>query len=374
MAPASYTTYRVRGIPARLSKDDVKVLIEKALTERATSCDSGTHVEVLVKSLAIDLASPDESVATVSFKNSVETLLEPNEANEWDIDTSDEITLLFDTHFYGCTTLHCPPKEDWRCDLIAISGLNGHAFGSFKKKNGPYMWLRDDLPKKLPGIRVIVYGYDTKLEGSRSFQNISDIGMKFQSAIRVVRRPDPAKPLLLLGHSLGGIVIKEAIHMVRSSQKETDRMSFAAISGIMFFGVPNQGMDIKSLIPIVGDQVNRGFLHTLEHSSPMLRTQAAQFSKDTDKLQCDILNFFETQKSPTAERKEDGKWSMTGPPTVFVDAYSATHGRLNDAGSHQVYPVNRTHGDLVKFDNPHDETYTKFLDFLRSAKANPKAS
>ncbi|GME51093.1 nacht and ankyrin domain containing protein [Neofusicoccum parvum] len=307
MAPANNTTYRVRGIPARLSKDDVKVLIEKTLTESAASCDSETHVEVRVKSLAIDLAFPDESVATVSFKNSVETLLEPNEANKWDIETPDEITLLFDIHFYGCTTLHCPPKEDWTSDLVAISGLNGHAFGSFKNKDSPYMWLRDALPKKLPGIRVVVYGYNTKLEGSQSFQNISDIGLKFQSAIRVIRRPNPAKPLLLLGHSLGGIVIKEAIHMMQSSQEETDRISFEAISGIMFFGVPNQGMNIKSLIPIVGDQVNRGFLHTLEHSSSMLRTQAAQFSKDTDKLQCDILNFFETQESPTAERKEDGK-------------------------------------------------------------------
>lgn len=70
------------------------------------------------------------------------------------------------------------------------------------------MWLRDELPKIRPDIRVIIYGYDTKLQNSQSFQNISDIGSKFHDDIRGVHT-DCRKPLFLLGHSLGGIVIKE---------------------------------------------------------------------------------------------------------------------------------------------------------------------
>lgn len=70
------------------------------------------------------------------------------------------------------------------------------------------MWLRDDLPRRTPKCRVIIYGYDSKLQDSKSFQDITDIGTKFQAAIRSAR-PVQEKPLILLGHSLGGIVIKE---------------------------------------------------------------------------------------------------------------------------------------------------------------------
>ncbi len=33
--------------------------------------------------------------------------------------------------------------------IIAISGLGGHAFGSFKERGGEYMWLQDCLPYDL---------------------------------------------------------------------------------------------------------------------------------------------------------------------------------------------------------------------------------
>ncbi|KAL1623226.1 hypothetical protein SLS56_008394 [Neofusicoccum ribis] len=203
---------------------------------------------------------------------------------------------------YGIARLH---------NVSTISGLNGHAFGSFKKKNSPYMWLRDDLPRDLLEYRVIVYGYDSKLEGSRSIQNLLDIGTKFRNAVREAR-PRPEKPLILLGHSLGGIVIKEALNLVRTGHTDTDRMTFKAIKGIIFFGVPSQGMDISSLIPMVGNQANRGFLHTLGQNSPVLRTQAQRFSAALEDLNCEILSFYETQESPTA-RKNLKKVSTKDP-------------------------------------------------------------
>jgi len=71
--------------------------------------------------------------------------------------------------------------------LIALSGLGGHAFGSFKEKGGSHMWLRDSLPKDLSGMRILIYGYDTQLENSSSTQNIRDLGKKFRSAVNNIR-------------------------------------------------------------------------------------------------------------------------------------------------------------------------------------------
>lgn len=244
------------------------------------------------------------------------------------------------------------------------------------------MWLRDSLPQDFPGCRIIIYGYDTKLQDSRSFQNLLDIGKKFQTAVRQVRQ-DARKPLILLGHSLGGIVMKEAISLMRSSPIDADNLTFAAIRGVIFFGVPNQGMDIRSLIPMVGDQANRGFLHTLDHNSPVLRIQAKEFSAAIGELRCEILNFYETQESPTAHqnvsarlaiitqpqnaniKKEDGTWSMSGSPAVLVDTHSATHGRPDDSQRHRVAPIDCDHSNLIKFGSAYDESYVTVTTFLQ---------
>lgn len=89
---------------------------------------------------------------------------------------------------------------------------------------------------------------------------------------------------------------------MRTSTLLEDRQNFSAINGILFFGVPNQGMDITSLIPMVANQANRGFLHTLESNSPILRMQAQQYSDAITNVRCDVVNFYETKKSPTARK------------------------------------------------------------------------
>jgi hypothetical protein len=49
------------------------------------------------------------------------------------------------------------------------------------------MWLRDSLPNDLPKTRILVYGYDTRLENSASFQSIDDLGIHLRSSINNIR-------------------------------------------------------------------------------------------------------------------------------------------------------------------------------------------
>ena len=49
------------------------------------------------------------------------------------------------------------------------------------------MWLRDSLPFDLKGVRVLLYGYDTSLIGSQTFQSIDDIAIAFCERIRGIR-------------------------------------------------------------------------------------------------------------------------------------------------------------------------------------------
>jgi hypothetical protein len=57
------------------------------------------------------------------------------------------------------------------------------------------MWLQDSLPLDLevsdsdlmPRVRILIYGYDTCLSNSRSFQSITDLAGQFQASLRAIR-------------------------------------------------------------------------------------------------------------------------------------------------------------------------------------------
>lgn len=50
------------------------------------------------------------------------------------------------------------------------------------------MWLRDHLAADTRGARVLLYGHDTKLVKSESFQNVDDIARRLCVDIGSIRR------------------------------------------------------------------------------------------------------------------------------------------------------------------------------------------
>jgi hypothetical protein len=49
------------------------------------------------------------------------------------------------------------------------------------------MWLQDFLPEMVPTARILIYGYDTRLEGSNSYASILDLAKGFLQAVKTVR-------------------------------------------------------------------------------------------------------------------------------------------------------------------------------------------
>lgn len=68
-----------------------------------------------------------------------------------------------------------------------MTGLAGHAFGSWKAKKESDMWLRDFLPEAIPNARILTYGYDTKLPGSQSEASIPDLSRRLLESIKAIR-------------------------------------------------------------------------------------------------------------------------------------------------------------------------------------------
>lgn len=74
------------------------------------------------------------------------------------------------------------------CSVIAVPGLASHAVGSWKASKNNDVWLRDWLPKDVPHIRVILYGYDTTLLKNDSKSSIEDLGRAFLESLETFRR------------------------------------------------------------------------------------------------------------------------------------------------------------------------------------------
>jgi hypothetical protein len=74
------------------------------------------------------------------------------------------------------------------------------------------MWIRDSLPMRLPTVKVFLYGYDSTITNSTSFQNIEDLASTFINMLQAYDLICPSsKPLVFLAHSLGGVVLKQAL-------------------------------------------------------------------------------------------------------------------------------------------------------------------
>ncbi|KAH6851067.1 hypothetical protein B0I37DRAFT_373108 [Chaetomium sp. MPI-CAGE-AT-0009] len=276
--------------------------------------------------------------------------------------------MALDDRFLGITPIYTPSEEHHKLDIIGISGLGGHAFGSFKQRGGEHMWLRDALPYGITGedgrtssARVMIYGYESGLVESQNTQNIEDLAISFHdSLLPLITGTVTPKPIVLIAHSLGGLVVKQALINLSKSRNHDHQRLLAAVYGVVFFGVLHDGMDIRSLVPMVENGPNRFLLESIGNiSSQVLTMQQREFPQALGEDKSEVICFFETLMSPTAV-VIDGKWQMKGPPAVLVNKSSATHCRPWENGPEHICPIDRNHSNMVKF-GPHDHEYEKAL-------------
>ncbi|KIM98677.1 hypothetical protein OIDMADRAFT_31451 [Oidiodendron maius Zn] len=382
-------TWRVRGVPLDFDSKRLAYVLQHhpdlQIVAAANEVDNiNHHTSLEVHTLARDVHC--DQVATVRFRNIPTQLatLEQSDQLPIDISTLPEnihelverkhslqvFGLAIDRHFDDITVLSAPPADKHDLDILAVSGLGGHAFGSFVSKDHGYMWLSESLPRDMPTARVMLYGYESRLQDSTSFANLDDLASSLQIAICRVLRSE-RKHLILIGHSLGGLLIKEALVRIAESDSDSDLVSL--VFGALFFGVPNDGMDIESLIPMVNNQPNRFLLESLHDVNPQILTlQNRSFSRILKQTNFEIFCFYETKQSPTAVKETSGQYKMSGPSRCLVTRTSATSCLPQGVSSDHSVAINRTHSDLVKFSR-HDSEYRKVHYILHHIHARSQA-
>ncbi|KAK6429616.1 hypothetical protein LTR95_014238 [Oleoguttula sp. CCFEE 5521] len=153
-------------------------------------------------------------------------------------------------------------------DIIAVTGLSGHALGSFRSANGTSVWLRDFAPQDIPRARFITYGYDTAVVVSNNNQGVGELAHTLLDGLVSFRHRTQTqqRPLLFVCHSLGGVVLKEALVMSSKVTEPKHKRMLEVMTmtyGLILIGVPNLGLKHSQLETVVKGRANEGFVRDL---------------------------------------------------------------------------------------------------------------
>jgi len=109
---------------------------------------------------------------------------------------------------------------------------------------------------------------------------------------------------MFVGHSLGGLVIKEAIILAARNAKHLRHQDlgdiYTAVVGVIFLGTPHRGSDLESLGQVVASIAKASFrrpntqlLGSLSSNSHILEKQRDDFVTVSKDLQ--VVCFYEEQ-------------------------------------------------------------------------------
>jgi triacylglycerol esterase/lipase EstA (alpha/beta hydrolase family) len=207
--------------------------------------------------------------------------------------------------------------------IIAVHGLNprskkdaSHAWDTWSTPAGPQgrLWLRDDLPQSVPGTRIFLYEYNSTAVYGQDRSTFIDKANELLEAIRTERDDAVTRPILLLGHSMGGLLIKQALVNAHNNPKYTPIKD--ATTGLAFFATPHHGGDWKlvslgglaaKIATAVGFQKGDDVLETLKEGS--IFSDIVQEHWRHQLLRYDIISFWGALDS-VSHRDVKRKWNI----------------------------------------------------------------
>ena len=151
------------------------------------------------------------------------------------------------------------------------------------------MWLRDLLPLDIPDARIMSWGYDGEAQTAKHFTRMMMYSHSddLLSALYSLRQNTKSnnRPIIFVCHSLGGLVVKEAL-LLASMAIPKDKEHLKAIQictkGIIFLGTPQHSTPELSFGEIIRHLASNArnrerLLKSMKIASERLEIQLDQF-------------------------------------------------------------------------------------------------
>ncbi|KAH8653107.1 WD40-repeat-containing domain protein [Tricladium varicosporioides] len=225
-------------------------------------------------------------------------------------------------------------------------------------------WPKDLLKEDVPEARIMTFGYNTKITQGYSAANQGNIFSHAKDLLyrlEAKRRNAEKRDLVFIAHSLGGILVKEALRRSEADPDPKINNIFTSTTGVFFFGTPHRGSNdwasfgqgIATVAGrLLGVDTNDKVIHALLPTSPELElcreSFAVQWVKRGDTL---TVRTFQESKGVTGIR-----WG--GFNQLIVPPYSSTLDHPNE----RARTIDADHIEMVKFSGKNDENYAMVRD------------
>lgn len=121
---------------------------------------------------------------------------------------------------------------------------------------GSSLWLRDFLPDVEPfdKARIMTVGYNSRINDSGNLAGMDSWARTLLKTVKDVRGGplDGDKPIIFIGHSMGGLVARRAMELLYESRANPEEYRGISLSncGLLFLSTPHLGTtqaDLKNI-------------------------------------------------------------------------------------------------------------------------------
>ncbi|KAK7959701.1 uncharacterized protein PG986_004555 [Apiospora aurea] len=252
----------------------------------------------------------------------------------------------------GLRLLHSSPEP--LVDIVFVHGLRGGSIKTWRKGDDPqFFWPQFWLPveRGFYNVNIHSFGYESDWASTKSsILNVHDFGRALLEALRNsphIRGNDGERltaeqgPIILVGHSMGGLVIKKAYILAQDVPDLRSR-----IQSIFFLATPHRGSDyaatLNKILTVSGILSSRDYIRDLTSGSTSAQLINEDFGRCAHQLH--IYSFYETLRT-----------SLGVSTCLIVGKDSAILGP--GFKNERVQYIGANHRNVCKFDSPDDPNY-----------------
>jgi len=232
-------TVRLSGLPSLVRSEDIVHWLGSRL---------GSDAQILRVG---PITSSFTSTATVTLSSAVaamQALLIGDKYFQFQGET-EKIPITVENHFLGPTCLYSAAGSSANVpfvDIVFVHGAYGHAISSFASYQGnppkEKLWICDELPKAL-GLSGIATRILTLAWNANSWLNPHEsVFSGSENLLKELRRERsgiPKRPIVFVGHGVGGLLVKQAVNEIVNSGFGDEGFENPVVS-CFFFAVPHR--------------------------------------------------------------------------------------------------------------------------------------
>ncbi|KAH8647234.1 hypothetical protein BX600DRAFT_518512 [Xylariales sp. PMI_506] len=259
-------------------------------------------------------------------------------------------------------------------DIVFVHGLYGHRIGSWML--GSICWPRDLLGRDVSQARIISWGWAGALGTSLLTDHAENLLVDISNM-----RKDTTRPIVFVGHGIGGLVIKEALvtaAMSRIYGSHTDLGNvYPRTIGCIFLGTPHARTGNRTLGDLVASTAmlaprapTPALLRALKEHDDAFENQHSTFlmvSRDI-KVVC-IREQMRTMVPVATEllRELDVAGLVKGAMPVIVPKESAAYQAFNVTRDE----ISANHADLARFPSRDSTGYLQIVAHINKISTAP---